>query len=109
MFGIPLDLDLSFLVGSTIEEVRQVQDGYVILRLSSQREIHFEGGYSLIGYVGISQPAKLLDLVDKEVVGVKVRSTTELNLFISEGLILKLFDDSTQYETIGIYPEAITI
>lgn len=109
MFGIPLDLDLSFLVGSKIYEVRHLQDNYVVLRLSSQREIHVEGGYSVAGYVGINQPAKLSDLVDKEIVGVKIRSTTELDLLMSEGLVLKLFDNSTQYETIGIYPEAIII
>jgi hypothetical protein len=109
MFGIPLDLDLSFLIGSDIKEVCEFENQYVILKLNPEREIHIEGGRSLEGYIAPNQPVKFQDLEGKRIIAVKIPSTTELNLLLSESIRLRLFDDSTQYESIGIYPEAIII
>ena len=109
MYGFPLDIDISFLVGSIVEQIRVFENDYVILALSQQREIHIEGGRKIEGFVAPHQPATIGDLLLREVLAARVISATEMVLTFTDGIRLRLFDDSPQYERVQFYPEAIIV
>jgi hypothetical protein len=109
MYRIPKDVSFSFLLGSTITEVREFEHNYIVLKLDPHREIHVEGGRRVEGWIAEDVPATVAGLVGRRIEAVTVASETELVVTVSGDIRFRMFDDSDQYECIHIYPEAIII
>ena len=108
MFGVPQDIDFSFLHGLTLDDVQRWDHGFM-LKLASERQIHVEGGNRIEGLAPNGSPATLDDLVGQSIVSVSPQSRTELRIVFTPHITLTLFDDSPEFECIGIYPECIII
>lgn len=120
MHGIPSDLDLSPFIGATLE---RIDLGKWIL--------HFHFAMQPAGVIGIEGEWKLLDLdgtvVDRqqepaqrdayrvhhlllhEVTAFQVQAPRWFSLTFDNGMVLKVYDDSKQYESFSIQPGNIYI
>jgi hypothetical protein len=118
MHGVPTNLDLSFLHGAEVEQVclglYQVQ-----IHFHPVGSISDEGDWALIGSDGIqvdrNDPARqnkssqLSRFLGCRVVGTDIASPEWFALRFDDGLVLRVFDSSSQYESFSIQPGNIFV
>lgn len=117
MNGIPENLDLSNLVGDRLDSII-IQEHQVVFS--------FERGMSFVieGQVDLTMTGSLVARWEQETgwssaafqkcVGATVESYTvpsraELNVLLSGNWTLRIYDNSTQYESFHIYPQEIHV
>jgi hypothetical protein len=118
MYGVPADLDLTFLNGA---ELIQVCLG------SHQLQFHFhpvgsiyvDGGWALLGPGGecVDQkddrpdrpPYQLHRLLGQTVASTEISPPAWFALQFAGGEVLRVFDDSEQYESFQIQPGGVVV
>jgi len=118
MYGIPASLDISFLHGTSLVQVCLGQH---------QVQFHFhpvgcitvEGRWELIGIGGeklanssdaTGNPSGVLNrLLGQQVVASEVSAPDSFTLRFDKGDLLRIFDDSEQYESFCIQPGNIVV
>ncbi len=113
MNGVPADLDLTFFHGA---EVIQVCLGQYQLQIHFQPAgaIFIEGGWELLDAAGERidrsydaperPPYQLHRLLGRRVVGSEVAAPISFALRFDGGDLLRVFDDSEQFESFHIQP-----
>jgi hypothetical protein len=111
MYGVPTDLDLGYLHGATLIQVclgeYQLQFHFHpkgSISVEGRWELHDAAG-ELIDrlYDGMERPAyQLHRLLGQAVVGTEVAAPVSCALRFQKGEVLRLFDDSQQYESFQI-------
>lgn len=116
MYGVPADLDLSFLRGA---ELIQVCLGQYQLQFHFHPvgSISVEGGWEMLDATGAvidrrhdgpdRPPFQLHRLLGQPVVGSEVSAPDWFALRFVGGEVLRVFDDSPQYESFKIEPGGI--
>lgn len=111
MYRIPIDLDLSFCVGASLNQiavgkfdVQFIFDSGARIALQSEAEVieseevvaHWseEGGWSSIAFHS---------LLNSDVIRGLVPNETTIELHFSNGQLLRLYDNSNQFESMQIY------
>ena len=118
MYGVPADLNLDFLRGAELIQVCLGQH---------QAQLHFyptgtitiEGGWELNDATGNRidgkcddpdrPPYQLHRLLGYRVIETAVFAPRSISLSFEKGLVLRVFDDSTEYESISIEPCGVFI
>jgi hypothetical protein len=121
MYGIPADLDCAFLIGSEVVQVC-IAGFDVQVRFDPEALIHIMGGdWELKDESGqvIDRapealprdrgPSFLPCLVGRRVVAIEVSPPDWLEVRFDEGLVLRLIDDSKQYESFEIQPLGLIV
>ncbi|MDB5338641.1 MAG: hypothetical protein JWN70_4260 [Planctomycetaceae bacterium] len=118
MYGVPADLNLVFLHGA---ELTQVCLGLYQLQFHFHPagSISVEGGWELLDAVNTRldgrhdgparPPYQLHRLLGHRVAGTEVSAPDWFALRFEDGLVLRVFDDSPQYESFQIEPGGIII
>jgi hypothetical protein len=118
MYGVPADLDLGFLHGAELIQVclglQQVQ-----FHFHPAGSVYVEGGWELFDAGGARldgqhygphrPPYQLHRLLGRRVVGSEVSAPDWFALRFEGGEVLKVFDDSPQYESFRIQPGGIIV
>ncbi|MHC4525129.1 MAG: DUF6188 family protein [Planctomycetota bacterium] len=104
MYGLPKDFDGTFLVGRTLEMVCFAQY-QVFLHFDPEITITIESSFSYQSDQMISVPVKKSDLMN--LLGISVKEVQgdkngTLSLTFTNGEILKIYDNSEQYESYRI-------
>jgi len=119
MGGVPADLDLGFLSGA--EPVSVSQGLYQIsLVFHPMGIISIEGDWELFDQTGQvidqdcwgpdrQQPYKLHLLLGHRVVSTEVTAPESFALIFDNGLVLRVYDRSPQYESFSIQPGDIFV
>lgn len=118
MYGVPADLDLTFLHNA---ELTQVCLGLYQLQFHFHPigSIFVEGGWELLDEAGhridgrCDQPARppclLHRLLGRKVMRSEVSPPDWFGLTFDSGEVLRVFDDSHQYESFSIEPGNIVV
>ena len=120
MHGVPADLDLSYLIGSSIE---RVDLGPYILHLHFAEErgtvISVEGDWELVDSAGHrldgqQEPAerdcyRLHKLLMRDVTAFELSAPRWFSLTFDGGYTLRVFDNSDRYESFSIKPHGIFV
>ena len=118
MYGVPADLDLAFLRGA---ELIQVCLGLFQVQFHFQPagSISVEGGWELLDADGTRidgshdlperPPYQLHRLLSQRVAGSEVAAPKWFALRFDGGEVLRIFDDSEQYESFSIQPGNIFV
>lgn len=115
MYGVPENLDLSFLHGAEVVQVRlglhQVQ-----LCFHPNASLSVEGRWELLSSDGLEldqyepppreRPFQLHRLLGQKVVGGSVSAPAWFSLRFENGDTLRVFDSSQEYESFSIDPGA---
>ena len=109
MYGLPKEFDGKFLVGRTLEMVCFNQN-QVYLHFDAKVTITVESAFSHQGARGeairlIELPVEVSDLMvllESSVSDVEGSKDGTLSLFFDNGHILRIYDDSPQYESYKI-------
>ena len=118
MYGVPADLDLGFLHGAELIQVclglHQLQ-----FHFHPAGSISVEGGWELLDaggarldgrYDGPDRPPyQLHRLLGRRVSGSEVSAPDLFALRFEGGEVLRVFDDSPQYESFQIWPGGIIV
>lgn len=117
MYGVPADLDLSFLKGSQLWQV-QASSHQVNFIFDSDACIFVEREWDLLVDDVIvdryrawprEEPYHWHRLLDRKVVGWSVVAPICLAIEFEGGVVLRLFDFSNRYESFMIDPGAIIV
>ena len=120
MHGVPADLDLTFLQGATLEQVC-IGAYQFWFHFDPVGTIAVEGEWELRDAAGnlmdrfIDQnvtdrgPFEIHRLLGRQVVATEVAAPTSIALRFDNGLELRIFDSSPQYESFSIQPGNIYI
>lgn len=118
MHGVPLDLDLSYFVGKTLTQVSigefQVQFAFHpegIVSVEGDWELRDSTG-SLVDRSGPNDERteyRLHRLLGQDVARWEIDPPTSFSLTFANGLVLRVFDNSTQYESFSIHPGEIYV
>lgn len=119
MYGVPTDLDLSFLQGA---EVIQVCLGLheVQFHFHPAGSVHVQGGWELVGAEGgridhghdrpeQRPPYQIHRLLGRRVAGTEVSPPAWISLRFDDGAVLRIFDDSREHESFQIQPGDIVV
>ena len=118
MYGVPADLDLSFLNGTVLVQVclGQFQVQFHFHPIGS---ISVEGGWELLDSAGERidcrydspgrPPYQLHRLLGGRVVGTELSAPDWFAVRFQGGEVLRVFDDSKQYESFSIQPGEICV
>lgn len=109
MYGLPSDLDLGFIVGSTLLQVC-IGQNEVILRFDMEISITIESrflvrdpsGHEAVFESAPRGAASLVNLLAESVVGVNGDEDGTLRLSFGKGGILEVYDASKEYESYQI-------
>jgi hypothetical protein len=118
VYGVPADLDLTFLHGAELAQVclglNQVQ-----LHFHPLGDISIEGHWDLVDEKGClidqctwgrdRKPYQLHRLLGRQIVSTKVAAPSSFTLQFDGGLALRVFDDSPQYESFSIQPGDVIV
>jgi hypothetical protein len=118
MYGVPADLDLAFLHGGELIQVclglHEVQ-----FHFHPTGSISVQGGWELLAPDGVCMdrsddgpdrlPYELHRLLGHRVVGGEVFAPEWFALRFDGGEVLRVFDDSAQYESFSIQPGNIYV
>ena len=118
MYGVPADLDLAFLHGAVLIQIGLGQ--YQLdFRFHPVASISVEGGWELLDGAGIRidgqsdelvpPPCLLNRLLGRKVERSEVSAPNWFSLTFEGGEVLRVFDDSKQYESFSIQPGNIFI
>ena len=116
MYGVPADLDLAFLHGAELIQVCQGQ--YQLqFHFHPAGSISVEGGWELRDAAGVRldgqhggpdrPPYQLHRLMGCRVAGSEVSAPEWFALRFEGGEVLRVYDDSPQYESFQIEPGSI--
>src|SRR5947209_19209025 len=118
MYGVRADLDLAFLHGAQLIQVClgiwQVQ-----LHFSPVGTICIDGRWELADAAGTMMdqsydtadrpPYQLHRLLGRIVEGTEVSAPDSFAIRLAGGYVLRVFDDSKQFESFQIYPAAVIV
>jgi hypothetical protein len=117
MYGFPEDLQLDDIIGSEIQQIC-LGPGDVQFRFGSGRHICVEGFAEVFNgeervsawdqkrnWTNVAFQALLMATID----GYAVLDARMLEIRFQNGLRLRLHDNSTQFESLQIYPELIIV
>lgn len=117
MYGVPKDLNLTFLHGAQLTQLCLGQFD-VQFHFTSNGSISIQGKWELLDAAGLlldqSQdwprpPFQLHQLLGCEVMSTEIRSPTWFALRFDTGLVLRIYDDSKHYECCSIQPGNVFI
>jgi hypothetical protein len=118
MYGVPADLDLSFLHGALLIQICLGQD-QVQFHFHPVGSISVEGTWELLDAAGMwmdgrtnggeRPPCRSDRLLGARVVGTEVCAPSWFALRFEGGEVLRVFDDSKQYESFSIQPGNIFV
>jgi hypothetical protein len=118
MYGVPVNLDLTFLHGAGLTQVCLGQH-QVQFHFHPVGSIFVEGYWEFLGPTGEQidhsyeeperPPYQLHRLLSRAVVGSEVSAPEWFALRFSGGEVLKIFDDSPMYESFQIQPGNIIV
>jgi hypothetical protein len=118
MYGIPAELDLSFLHGAELIQVCLGQY-QVQFHFHPAASISVEGGWELLNDAGEwidhshdvpeRPPYQLHRLLGRRVANSEVTAPKSFALCFEGGEVLRVFDDSEQYESFQIQPGDIIV
>jgi hypothetical protein len=118
MHGVPTNLDLAFLHGATLIQVCLGQY-QVQFRFHPAGSISVEGGWELLESAGTRidgshdgperPPYQLHRLLGRQVAASEVAAPKWFALRFDGGEVLRIFDDSEQYESFSIQPGNIFV
>jgi hypothetical protein len=117
MNGIPDNLDLSNMIGSRLDAVA-LQEYQIVFQFDGGSSIVAEGtmDVTLTGDIVAQWKQKegwssvaFQRCVGTTVERIAIPSKKELDLYLSDGWVLRFYDDSTQYESFHIYPQDIHV
>jgi hypothetical protein len=116
MYGVPADLDLSFLRGAVLAQVH-LMPSEINFVFHPDGRFFVEGEWELIGSDRSlidrsmpwprAEPFQLHRLLNKTVIGWDVSAPRSLALRFEDGLVLRLLDSSDRYESFMIDPGCI--
>ena len=116
MYGVPVDLDLGFLHGAVLVQVCLGQY-QVQFHFHPVGSISVEGGWELRDAAGVvidrrhdgpdRPPFQLHRLLGRRVAGSEVSAPAWFALRFEGGEVLRVFDDSPQYESFQIAPSGV--
>ena len=109
MYGLPRDVDLSFLEGQMLLQVC-LGANEVILHFDEEVSIAIESPFSIKDngkkmdtHKNVSEVASILvKFLHAKIKSVKGEENGTLTLYFDDGQILKIFDDSEQFESYTI-------
>jgi hypothetical protein len=118
MYGVPADLDLSFLHGALLIQVCLGQH-QVQFHFHPIGSVSVEGGWELRDAAGVwidgtvdgaeRPPCRSDRLLGQRVVGTEVSAPRWFALRFNGGEVLRVFDDSEQFESFSIQPGNIFV
>jgi hypothetical protein len=117
MYGVPANLDLTFLHNALLIQVCLSQT-QVQFHFSPVGSVSVEGGWELLDHAGDCidrqhdwprPPFQLHRLLGQRVVDSEVSAPEWFCLRFESGEALKVFDDSTQFESFSIQPGNIYV
>jgi hypothetical protein len=113
MYGVPADLDLTFLHGATLIQVC-IGQYEVQLHFHPVGSISIEGRWELLDAPGLridgsangskTATSHLQRLLGEQIVASEVRAPLWFALQFSGGEVLRVYDDSAEYESFSIHP-----
>lgn len=120
MHGVPPDLDLSPFVGATLQ---RIDLGKWILHFQFEMNppgvIAVEGEWELLDRIGNvvdrqQEPGerdayRVHHLLLRQVTGFEVQAPRSFTLTFDNGMVLRIYDDSKQYESFSIQPGNVYI
>ena len=118
MYGVPKDLDLSGFVGATLIQVC-LGESQIQFHFHPKGSFLVEGSWELVDTAG-NPVDKVQDHSDRDeyrvhrllgqaVIAWAIDSPSSLSLTFRNGLTLRLYDDSEQYESFSIQPGDIIV
>lgn len=118
MYGVPADLDLSFLHGAELVQVCLGLYG-VQFHFHPVGSVHVQGDWELVDAAGgridhghyrpERPPYRLHRLLGRRVAGSEVSSPGWISLRFEGGEVLRIFDDSREHESFQIQPGDIVV
>ena len=118
MYGVPSDLNLSTFIGVKLQQVC-ASEYQVQFRFEADRWIGVEGKCQILDQAGRSVAEVARDstsndkqfemLLGQKVVGSSVNAPDWFDLRFEGGLVLRVFDDSQQFESFSIQPGNIFV
>ncbi|MGL6074086.1 MAG: hypothetical protein ACRC8S_07995 [Fimbriiglobus sp.] len=117
MYGVPADLDLSFLIGAALYQVH-LMPYQLNLVFDPDARFFVEGDWELVAdgvVVDRHQPWPRQEpyhwhrVLDRRVVGWSVSPPKSLAVEFEGGLVLRLYDSSEHYESFLIEPGCIVV
>lgn len=118
MHGVPKDLNLSQFVGKTLVQLG-IGEFQVQFRFQPEGNVSVEGGWELRDDDGMLIDRSLPNgertgfyihrLLGQEVVRWEIAPPTSFALGFSNGLVLRVFDNSKEYESFSIQPGDIYV
>jgi hypothetical protein len=118
MYGVPTDLDLSTFTGARLLQV-SVSRFQAQFIFGADRTISVEGKWQIFDDTGnsivdvprdsISNDAQFQMLVGERVVAGSVNAPDWFELHFQNGFVLRVFDDSQEFESFSIQPGNIFV
>ena len=118
MYGVPPNLDLSFLRGRSLTMVG-IGEFQLQFHFHPDGLISVEGKWELIGADGSEldrsrdnserDEYRVHRLLGQEVVATELDPPQSFSLQFGNGMMLRIFDDSEQYESFSIHPGDIYV
>ena len=118
MYGVPENLDLTNFIGKTLIQI-PLGEFDIQFRFQPEGWISVEGRWELVSSDGAvvdhsmnnaDRPAyQIHRLLGQEVMAFTVDAPRLFALKFANGLVLRVFDDSTQYESFSIHPGNIYV
>ena len=118
MRGVPADLDLGFLQGAEVVQLclgrHQLQ-----VHFHPSASINVEGRWELEGEAGrlidtgspgaAGESCRLIRILGRQVVGFVVAAPTSFALNFDDGLVWRVYDSSSEFESFSIQPGDIHV
>ena len=118
MYGVPANLDLTFLHGASLIQICLGQF-QVQFHFHPVGRIYVEGGWELLGAAGETldrsydetdrPPYELHRLLGEEVTSTEILAPDWFSITFDSGLVLRVFDDSEAYESFQIQPGDLVV
>lgn len=118
MFGVPSDLDLSFLHGRELIQIC-IGQAQIQFHFHPAGSITVEGGWELLGVDGARldqkfdgperPPYQLHRLIARRVIGSEVLAPKWFALRFEGGELLRILDDTSEFESFQIQPGNIVV
>lgn len=118
MYGVPENLDLSHFIGKKLVQI-PIGEFQIQFHFSPFGKISVEGGWELVDLKGsvvdqymenASRSAYHVHrLLGQDVAAFEIDAPRSFSLTFTNGLVLRVFDDSAAYESFSIQPGNIFI